>query len=272
MWLMSANRGRHAIEVLTTQLQPEKGAMRGWPAYWVVRADAHHLLGEHDRELDVARQAREVYPDRLQIVQAELLALSALGRTEEAMNLLDQSANMEPDWVGSPGAVMVRTGHAFSAHGYEAQAQRVFERAIEWSEDRSPEEASTQSVRSLLAYALYEAGRLDESRALYEELARDFAANPFYGACLGIVAAKRGDRAEAIRTSEWVAGLDSPRVRTRSFWRAIIAAHLGEREQAVQLLRVYFNEVGFDPIYLHTSAFASLRDYPPFEELMRPKD
>jgi hypothetical protein len=69
-----------------------------------------------------------------------------------------------------------------------------------------------------------------------------------------------------------VAGLDRPGVRTRSYWRALIAAHLGEREQAVQLLRVYFNEAGFDPIYVHATAFASLRDYPPFEELMRPKD
>jgi predicted Zn-dependent protease len=127
------------------------------------------------------------------------------------------------------------------------------------------------SSRSRLALALYEAGRLEESQERFERLAQDFPDNPRYEATLGMVAAKRGNRAEAMRVAEWLAGLDRPGERTRSLWRAMIAAQLGEREAAVRLLEGYFGDVGFNPWTLHNSAFDSLRDYPPFLELLKPK-
>ena len=55
-------------------------------------------------------------------------------------------------------------------------------------------------------------------------------------------------------------------------WRARIQALLGERDAAVALLRDAFAR-GYPHAHgLHIDlAFASLRDYPPFQELLKPK-
>ena len=46
----------------TTQLEPEKGAMRGWWSYWGEMVNAHHASGEHERALDLAVQAKAPKP------------------------------------------------------------------------------------------------------------------------------------------------------------------------------------------------------------------
>ena len=57
-----------------------------------------------------------------------------------------------------------------------------------------------------------------------------------------------------------------------TLWRALIAASLGERERAVNLLRDAFGRGADYGIWLHRDPdLASLRDYPPFQELLRPK-
>jgi tetratricopeptide (TPR) repeat protein len=270
--LKQANRLSRAIEVLTTQLQPEKGAMRGWAAYWALLAGAYHQLGDHESELAVARRAREVYPDRLQLVSEQLYALGALGRIDEAMALWHQSANMDPDWGGSPGVVLVRTGRTFSAHGYPEAAQRAFETAVDWFASLRPEDLATGSTGRWYARALYEAGRLNEAHGHLERLEARSPGDPSNRRELGIIAAKRGDREEAMKISDWLAGLEDPGERTRSLWRGMIAAQLGDREEAVRLIRVFYDEAGYSTWTTHHSAFNLLRDYPPFQELMRPKE
>jgi hypothetical protein len=70
--------------------------------------------------------------------------------------------------------------------------------------------------------------------------------------------------------------LDRPHARGRAtFWRACIAARLGQREDAVALLvrarqqGYVFNGLLFMSAHLEPS-FASLRDYPPFIAYLRP--
>jgi hypothetical protein len=57
-----------------------------------------------------------------------------------------------------------------------------------------------------------------------------------------------------------------------TYYRAGIAANLGERERAVELLRDAFAQGQYFGYSLHNSlALEPLRGYPPFEELIRPK-
>ncbi len=57
-----------------------------------------------------------------------------------------------------------------------------------------------------------------------------------------------------------------------TYWRARIAALLGERERAVSLLRDGFAQGRSYGAYLHAEYdLEPLRGYPPFEELLRPK-
>jgi tetratricopeptide (TPR) repeat protein len=269
--LKQANRLSRAIEVLTTQ-EAEKGAMRGWAAYWAVLAEAYHQLGDHESELDIALQAREVYPDRLQIVAAHLNALGALGRIDEAMALWHESADMAPDWGGPPGVILVRTGNTFAAHGYPDAAQRAYDTAVDWFAGLSPEDLATDGIAVWFARALYEAGRLDDAQAHLERLEAQSPDAPNTRRWLAMVAAKRGNREVAMRVSDWLAGLTDLGARTRSLWRGMIAAQLGDRADAVRLLRTYYDEAGYSTWTIHYSAFNSLREYPPFQDLMRPKE
>src|SRR5690606_24218678 len=47
------NRPREAIAILSA-IDPEEGELKGWIYYWVVLTAAHHMLGEHRRELELA--------------------------------------------------------------------------------------------------------------------------------------------------------------------------------------------------------------------------
>jgi hypothetical protein len=88
---------------------------------------------------------------------------------------------------------------------------------------------------------------------------------------LGVVA--RGDREKAMRISADLPAGDSPRAQGwRIYWQAAIAAHLGEKDRAVELLAEAFSKGYPYGVFLHTSMeFEPLWDYPLFQELIEPK-
>jgi hypothetical protein len=91
---------------------------------------------------------------------------------------------------------------------------------------------------------------------------------------LGAIAARQGNREPALRVDQTLAGLKRPYLFGRhTVWRARIQALLGERDVAVGLLRDVIAQ-GYPHAHeLHSDlAFESLRDYPPFRELVRPKE
>jgi hypothetical protein len=99
-----------------------------------------------------------------------------------------------------------------------------------------------------------------------------------YRAMLGAVAAHLGDRREVARIDRWLAGRRGPYLSgSHTFSRARLAALVGDRDHAVELYRQAVDE-GFCCTYyvgdgVHADPdFESLRDYPPFQELTRPKD
>jgi hypothetical protein len=57
-----------------------------------------------------------------------------------------------------------------------------------------------------------------------------------------------------------------------SYWQACIAALLGEKERAMTLLHDAYTQGRAFTIWLHRDMdLEPLRDYPPFQELLRPK-
>jgi len=83
-----------------------------------------------------------------------------------------------------------------------------------------------------------------------------------------------GRRDEALEIDRWLAQLDRPFLRgAHTRWRAAIAAALGDRAAAVQLLDQAIEE-GIDLGYLHLRRgpeWESLRDYQSYQLLMRPE-
>ena len=81
-----------------------------------------------------------------------------------------------------------------------------------------------------------------------------------------------GDREEAIRISEELRKLDKPYLHgLNTYWRSAIVALLGEKEQALDLIRYALEEGRTHSILYWNIDYESLEDYPPFVELKRPK-
>ena len=120
-----------------------------------------------------------------------------------------------------------------------------------------------------LANALYEAERWDQARIVFEQLGRS---NTLVLGRLGVLAARRGDRAEAMRVSDTLAALPNDRGST-SIWQARIAAQLGDAQAAVNLLRRAFAEGATYGIWLHTDPdFLRLHSHPSFRSMLRGAD
>ena len=95
---------------------------------------------------------------------------------------------------------------------------------------------------------------------------------------LGVVAARLGEQDDAQRISQRLAVWEYPYLHGRhTYWRASIAAALGDRDDAVRLLRQAFAEglwfVGtFEDMRHGDMNLDPLRGYPPFVRLMAPKE
>jgi hypothetical protein len=89
----------------------------------------------------------------------------------------------------------------------------------------------------------------------------------------GALAARRGDREEAVRISEKLKEIDLPfTFGAQTYWRARIAALLEMKEEAVELLRQSFAQgQWYDVFIIQEADFEPLRDFAPFKELMKPK-
>jgi PKD repeat protein len=171
------NRPREARDVLG-RLDPETGELRGWIFYWVELACAHHMLRDHARELEVASGCRRLHPDSPMAALLEVRAFAALGRECDVVRVVDQLL-ASPAARPAAGAVMVEAALELLAHapaavgsGAARAAQALLERAVEWYRvgDSATGAAGGAHHRRELGRALYHAGRLDDARAIFDEL------------------------------------------------------------------------------------------------------
>ena len=183
---------------------------------------------------------------------------------------------------GTPGYVMLSAAEELRAHGHREASLKMAGRAVEWYRSRTGEEARREDTRSGLGDSLYQAERWAEAEAVFGALAAEHPDNINYKGRLGALAARRGDRAEALRISEELRSLDRPHLYgNHTFRSARIIALLGDKEHAFALLREAVAQgygsaeepesYGYGFIYPHSMDLESLRGYSPFEELIKPK-
>jgi len=269
------NRPREAVTILE-RLHPDSGALNGRAGYYNWLTNAYHLLGEHDHELKAAQRARQRFPRNLATLRMELLALAALGRVREVNERLDEINTLPPDPIRLPAPVMRETALDLAAHGDTAAARAALNRALVWHASRPAQEQATDAFRFERALVHYAAGHADSAAAIATALARAHPRNERYAGLLGALAAQRGDRAEAARIDGRLIELERPLGRGQAtYWRACIAALLGQRDAAVDLLARaleagYMYQVRFLDAHVEPS-FTSLRHYPRFQQLLRPK-
>jgi len=272
---LDADRPREAVTILE-RLHPDSGALSGRAGYYNWLTNAHHLLGEHDRELEAAQRARRRFPRNLATLRMELLALAALGRGREVTERFDEIKTLPPDPIRLPAPVMREVALDLAAHGDSIAARVALARALAWHASRPRTEQAQEAMRFERAETYYAAGYADSASAIAADLARAHPKNEQYAGLVGVLAAQRGDRSEAARLDRLLVTLERPLGRGQAFyWRACIAALLGERDTAVDLLARaldagYVYQVRFLDAHVEPS-FVALRGYPRFQELLRPK-
>ena len=272
------NRPWEAIEILTENewypgMLRSAGLYGVEQFYWQFLATGYHMLGEHEAELEAAGRVREFYPRSLKVLYMQARALAAMGRSEGLNELLDEGTSLPPEDFWIPGTVMAEASFELRAHGYHEAALRAADRAVAWYESHPPDDPRDRARRSARALAYYGAERWEEARALYDDLAAEFPDNVNFQGFLGALAARRGDRDEALRISARLAGLNDPYDFGRdTYWQACIAALLEERELAMELLRESFDEGRKFNLQVHLDMdLQPLWDYAPFEEFVAPK-
>jgi len=125
-----------------------------------------------------------------------------------------------------------------------------------------------------------------EARPIVQRLARERPDNPLYAGLAGVLAAQVGDRQAAERADRLLAGGSSPyHPALRTYWRAAIAARLGQGPAAYDLLARAVSQ-GYSPLLRYQGEqwnrhfdllleadpdFELLRSYRPFQDLLRPK-
>lgn len=282
-YLLMANRPREAVTVLSQPVRwevimPPSQPYRAF-GYFGALTQALDILGDHERELTEARRGCALFPDIAIIRATEAAALAALGRFDELDAVIRDCLN-RPLRLGTAGHVLLSATVELRSHGHRQESLAMARRAVAWLRDlphddprRSPE---------LFAKCLTYAGEWDEAAQIYARLADDYAGGaaeiPFRARC-GVMAAVQGDRESARRISRELEALHRPYLFGQdTYQRALVAAQLGDRDQAVDLLRravseglVFGETTTFAGVFAEDIALEPLRGYAPFEELMQPK-
>ncbi len=273
--LQALQAGHLGEALVALQSLPTRGGpMLGWVSYWDLLGTIQHLLGDHDAELATGRDAQQANPMRVFALLPSLRALAALGRAGEIDSLLRQAGRLPADPAASEATLLGEVAEELRAHGYREPAARFWERSLLLGADRPAGNGDPTGTRLQRATSLYALGRVtDAIPTLDSLLAGPSAPSADALGLRGVLAARRGDRPRAQEINTRLAALP----RAYSFgvptvWRARIAAALGDRDAAVVLLRAAFAEGREYDLWLHRDQdLASLRGYPPFEELTRAK-
>jgi serine/threonine protein kinase/tetratricopeptide (TPR) repeat protein len=242
-------------------------------ATWIsLHGDALHLLGRYEGELEEARRGREQSGESADIRSSEVSALAALGRVDELDRALREieAAGLR-SWTA--GEALLLAAAELRAHGHRDESLQIADRAVAWYRGRTPQESAMEVWRRGLAEALAWAEQWRDARPLYDQLVA--GGSPEIGdlGMLGVAAARAGDRDIAVRVAGELEHLDRKWLFGVHAWhRAGIAASLGEKEKAVELLREAFAQGQPYGAYLHRSlALETLHGFAPFEDLIRPK-
>jgi len=148
------------------------------------------------------------------------------------------------------------------AHGYEDESVALFERVITQLVEGEPDGST-----------YYYAKRWEDAEP---GIASFRVSNPENLATMGrhgVILGKLGRREEAQLISDQLGQIERSNLRGANIgWQAQIAAALGDRDAAVRLMQLAFDNGWNRGIRLHWyPSFDSMRGYPPWEALVAPR-
>lgn len=271
--LRENNLPREALESLEGIREDVMAVFPVWYPLWDMHTEILHLLERHERELEVAREARAVAPATPDFLELEARALAALGRTEELRSVVEEIV-VAPEVPGATAPqVLLSVAEELRAHGHAESSVTIAGEGLAYLERNAPSPSVGSADREIEGRLLYLNERWEEAGRIFSGPGVESTPRFTTLGLQGVAAARLGDQASAGAMDRRLGALDEPFQRgANTLWRARIQAVLGNRDEAVSLLRRAFAEgVGFG-IWLHRDVdLEPLRGYPPFEELIRPK-
>jgi tetratricopeptide (TPR) repeat protein/TolB-like protein len=269
--LEAMGRPREALREFDDVLRiglPEKAA--AWFPIWGLRTRLYHELGMHDRELEVAREARERLGTSPPTLLYEARALAALGRLGELGRVVDDLLALPLPPEGH-AEILDFIAEELRAHGHATEAAQLASRALAGCDAHSPDNSPCgHEIRAVLLYVLE---RWAEAGAEWDSIPVDSGNVVELLGRQGVVAARLGEADSARAIAARLAQFDRSHLGGQNtLWRARIAAVLGDKDGAVTLLRQAFAEGASQGFPIHADMdLESLRDYRPFRELVGPK-
>jgi DNA-binding SARP family transcriptional activator/tetratricopeptide (TPR) repeat protein len=263
--LFRFGRIREAVDVWST-IQREGGWLTRFPAVWYGYVWALHDAGLHRQELDRVREARAMFPEAIDLQQAEAIALAVNGKWDELNRRLDSLERQAPLAVATVASEL-------RVHGDRDHADAMTRRCLRLSNSPPPIGVSVADFRGERAQLLYDCGQWSAAARLLDSLQSDPQQPPpqhaLWVRALAISNARLGDRTRAAAVLDSLAKDSSAFGNGVRFYDAArLAALLGDRARAVALLQPLRTYPGY---WLHYNAnaadFASLVGYAPFERL-----
>ena len=268
------NLMRPAIAVPALESSDSAAAVDKWQGNMVQLATAYHLLGEYRKEAAHIDLARRRYPSSPGFVNRALRHMAGLGERNAALALADTILRGSNDATGLAALDAISTGAwEFEVHGDTATARQLTQLALRWVATRARTAPPARALERSLGRAWLDIGQLDSAIAHLSRALPD-TSNAAIGTrgYLAIAYARHGDttRARAISDSladsvrEWDNG-------STPYWRAAILAALGERGEAVRLLRTAHQQGQSKVTWHYIPALRALRGFPDFDALIAPK-
>ncbi|MEP6495545.1 MAG: serine/threonine-protein kinase [bacterium] len=251
-------------------------AASGWPAIalWTNVATANHLLGEYKQELKAARTALALYPESARLRATELRALTALGQIDSVTAGVAALAVMAAaSGVQSDAELLVQIALELDARGHHTEARETLLHALDANAALPDNKRRAFSARYQRARTLYALGEYDAAEPLLMRLVADSANHLGANLTLGLVAARRGDHAEARRLMIRLRAIQRPYDNgATSYSLARMSAALGDFPDAMKLFKQSFLEgVKRNGDFHAEQEFAPLRNDPEFRQLIKPQ-
>lgn len=283
--LVRLNRPQAAV-VSFRELDPTRGELRGWIPYWAKLTEAHHLMANHEDELEAAGQARVMEPRSARALGLELRARAALGHAEEVVRAVDSLMAAPTSEEAHPAHLVAEDVLLeLAVHGPPQATEQVHRALVSVLERRLASSPEDSDVLEDLLMAHTAAEAWEELFAMATRMNAGAERGEMDAVVLGLLgiafartgrmAEARGLRAElASREGAYDMGRRSMSERGDRHpkrWAAEVAAAAGEVEEALDLLREARREGLRHGTWLHVApGLRYLRDDPRFRELLRP--
>jgi len=267
----SAQFANRPMEALTyfEQLDPEGPVFaygRGAEKYWNQLVLTRFALLDTIGLIDTIEEARSRLQDPS---YSQLYYGIIVGATGDLESLMIRADELEA--IGLNTLLLLVGGlQGLLHHGDEARQQELTGRFLATLASVPAAGRRTEEYRNMIAVVHGLTSDPETADPILSSLVEDYPDDRVCRTWLGIVAADRGDTLRARQAQEWLTRYDRQHERGRGFEdRAVIAAHLGELDEAVRLLELAI-QYGAWRVRLGGAEYSPLWDHPGYQALRRP--